>query len=63
VAVALRYANEIWLGEGADFRLFMRASLGDIIAYDPGITLENASSARPTQMPGPHAASTVSSMR
>jgi len=44
-----RYANDILLGEGADFRLFLRALADGTVAYDPGIKLENASTAKPTQ--------------
>lgn len=43
------YSNQILLGEGADFRLFMRALADGTIVYDPGIKLENASSPKPTQ--------------
>lgn len=41
---AYRYADTAMLGEGAEFRLFLKAiAEGVIYYYDPGIKLENAS--------------------
>lgn len=42
-----RYASEIQIGEGAQFRLFLKAVIEGRIYYDPGIKLEQASTARP----------------
>jgi len=39
-----RYADTVMLGEGAEFRLFLKAIAKGVIYYDPGIKLENASS-------------------
>jgi hypothetical protein len=42
------YGNLVRLGEGADFLLVLKAMFQGKIYYDPGIKLENASSAKPT---------------
>jgi hypothetical protein len=42
-----RYGRKVLLGEGAEFRLFLRAIHEGTVYYDPGIKLENASSGRP----------------
>lgn len=42
------YGNTIRLGEGADFLLVLKAMFQGRVYYDPGIKLENASSAKPT---------------
>jgi len=41
------YGNMVTLGEGTDFSMFLRAIVGGSVYYDPGIKLENASSASP----------------
>ncbi|MDA8328579.1 MAG: MvaI/BcnI family restriction endonuclease [Betaproteobacteria bacterium] len=43
-----RYGNTVRLGEGVDFLLVLKAMFQGKIYYDPGIKLENASSAKPT---------------
>ncbi len=42
-----RYSNIIKLGEGTDFLKFLSAMVNKDIYYDPGIKMENASSAKP----------------
>jgi hypothetical protein len=42
------YGNKILLGDGTDFQLFLSEMSNGHIYYDPGIKLENASSARPS---------------
>ena len=42
-----RYGRKIFLGEGADFQLFLSAVQKGLIFYDPGIKLENISSNKP----------------
>lgn len=42
-----RYASEILIGEGAQFRLFLKAVSTGRIYYDPGIKIEQASSTKP----------------
>lgn len=42
-----RYGNNVLLGEGAEFGLFLRAVHEGKLYYDPGIKLENASTAKP----------------
>ena len=43
-----RYGRKVLLGEGAEFRLFLRAIHEGKVYYDPGIKLENVSSGRPS---------------
>lgn len=38
-----RYADAVMLGEGAEFRLFLKAIADGAVYYDPGIKLEDAS--------------------
>lgn len=42
------YGNIVLLGTGTDFTLYLRQMLLGNIYYDPGIKLENISTARPT---------------
>jgi hypothetical protein len=42
-----RYGRSILLGEGAEFRLFLKAVHEGMVYYDPGIKLEEASTNRP----------------
>ncbi len=42
-----RYADEVFLGIGTDFGLFLRGLSTRLIAYDPGIKLEGADSSEP----------------
>ena len=42
------YGNQIELGEGTDFLIFLKAVADGLIYYDPGIKLEGASSSKPT---------------
>jgi len=42
-----RYGNQVDLGEGTDFLMFLKAIESGIIYYDPGIKLENASHLKP----------------
>jgi hypothetical protein len=42
-----RYGRSVLLGEGADFGLFLAAVEGGKVYFDPGIKIENASTARP----------------
>lgn len=42
-----RFGRNIFLGEGAEFRLFLTAVYEGKVYYDPGIKLEDASSDRP----------------
>lgn len=42
-----RYASQIQIGEGAQFKLFLKGVAEGKIFYDPGIKLENASTAKP----------------
>ncbi|GAA4448717.1 hypothetical protein GCM10023189_07000 [Nibrella saemangeumensis] len=42
------YGSSVILGIGTDFQLFLREMSNGNIYYDPGIKMENASSARPT---------------
>jgi len=42
------YGNKIILGKGTDFQLFLSQMAQGNIYYDPGIKMENASSARPS---------------
>lgn len=41
------YGSAVTMGEGTDFLLFIKALASGIVYYDPGIKLENASSANP----------------
>lgn len=41
------YGNQVDLGEGTDFLMFLRAIDSGLVYYDPGIKLENASNLRP----------------
>ncbi|WP_128547198.1 MvaI/BcnI family restriction endonuclease [Larkinella soli] len=43
-----RYGSLIILGVGTDFQLFLQQMASGNIYYDPGIKMENASSAKPT---------------
>ena len=40
-------ANEILIGEGAQFRLFLKAVAEGRINYDPGINMQNLSAVKP----------------
>jgi hypothetical protein len=42
-----RYGGLVRLGEGTEFRLFLEAVAAGAVYYDPGIKIENATSARP----------------
>lgn len=42
-----RYADTVMLGEGAEFRRFLKAIDDGLVVYDPGIKLEGASSNAP----------------
>ena len=42
-----RYSNFVTLCEGTDFLLFLRAVSDGVIYLDPGVKMENASSAKP----------------
>jgi hypothetical protein len=42
------YSHSVLLGVGTDFGLFLKALDSQMIYYDPGIKLENASSSKPT---------------
>ena len=42
-----RYADQVLLGEGAQFRRFLQALSNGSVYYDPGIKLEAASSQQP----------------
>lgn len=44
-----RYGDSILLGEGTEFRLFLKTLAEGVIYYDPGIKLENASSEQSKQ--------------
>ncbi len=41
------YGNIVELGQGTDFEMFLSAMIKGMVYYDPGIKLENISSARP----------------
>lgn len=41
------YGNNIELGTGTDFEIFLSAMLGGFVYYDPGIKLEHASTEKP----------------
>jgi hypothetical protein len=43
--LSYKYADLVRLGEGTDFLRFLRAVHAGVVFYDPGIKLENASSA------------------
>jgi hypothetical protein len=45
---AYRYLNPAWLGEGADFAIFLKVMTEGIVIYDPGSKVTNASSLHPT---------------
>jgi hypothetical protein len=42
-----RYGNLVRLAEGTEFRLFLQAVASGAVYYDPGIKIENMSSAKP----------------
>lgn len=42
-----RYADEVFLGIGTDFGLFLKGLSSRIVAYDPGIKLEGSEGAEP----------------
>ena len=42
-----RYGNEVRLAVGTDFSLFLKAVHDGLVFYDPGIKIEDASTARP----------------
>jgi hypothetical protein len=42
-----RYGNQVRLAEGTEFRLFLKAIASGAVYYDPGIKIENVSSAKP----------------
>jgi hypothetical protein len=42
-----RYGHQVRLAEGTEFRLFLKAIASGAVYYDPGIKIENVSSAKP----------------
>ena len=46
-----RYGRNILLGEGAEFKLLLKAFSEGAVYYDPGIKLENASTEKPKSKP------------
>lgn len=42
-----RYGNRVRLAEGTEFRLFLNAVAAGAVYYDPGINIENVSTAKP----------------